>query len=70
MSLKKNKIKTNRSAAKRFKITANGKVLHKRSGTNHFGRRKRANRKRALRIVNVLGHADARRVKRALGKTN
>jgi len=67
--MKTQKIKTKRSAAKRFKITANGKVMHKRSGTNHFGRRKRGNRQRALRIPNVLGPADAHRIRVALGKT-
>ena len=69
MSMKKRKIKTKRAAAKRFKITANGKVVHKRSGNNHFGRRKRGNRKRALRIQNVLGSGDMHRIKKALGKT-
>ncbi|MCK5832459.1 50S ribosomal protein L35 [bacterium] len=66
--MKKRKIKTKRAVAKRFKITANHKVVHKRSGTNHFGRRKRGNRKRALRTPNVLGTADAHRVRKALGK--
>ncbi|RKZ28963.1 50S ribosomal protein L35 [bacterium] len=67
--MKKNKIKTKKGVKKRFKITGNGKVVHKRSGTNHFGRRKRGSRKRALRIQNVLGPNDSKRVRRALGKT-
>ncbi|HHS49861.1 MAG TPA: 50S ribosomal protein L35 [candidate division Zixibacteria bacterium] len=66
--MKKNKIKTKRAAAKRFKITGTGKVVHKRAGTNHFGRRKRGNRKRALRTPNVLGTPDAGRIREALGK--
>lgn len=65
---KKNKIKTNRGAKKRFKITGTGKVVHKRSGTNHFGRRKRGNRRRRLNKDNVLNKADAQRVRQALGK--
>ncbi len=45
---KKLKVKTNRSAAKRFKITANGKILCKRSGKSHLLRKKNRKRKRRL----------------------
>jgi len=62
------KIKTKKGARKRFKVTGTGKIMHKRSGNNHFGRRKRGNRKRALRVPNVLNKSDARRVKQAMGK--
>ncbi len=30
------KVKTNRSVAKRFKITGSGKILHKKSGKRHL----------------------------------
>ena len=65
----KNKIKTRRGVKKRFKITGSGKIVHKRSGTSHFGRRKRGSRKRALRIPNTIGPSDSKRIRRALGKT-
>jgi large subunit ribosomal protein L35 len=42
------KMKTNRSAAKRFKVTATGKVLHKKSGKSHLLRKKSRKRKRQL----------------------
>ncbi len=42
------KMKTNRSAAKRFKVTASGKIMHKRSGKRHLLRKKSAKAKRAL----------------------
>ena len=64
----KNKIKTKKAAAKRFKITGTGKIVHKRAGKIHFGRRKRGNRRRALSIKNTLGPADSKRVRLALGK--
>ncbi len=43
------KFKTNRSAAKRFKITANGKIMHKKSGKSHLLRKKTRKRKRHLK---------------------
>ncbi len=42
------KVKTNRSAAKRFKITATGKILHKKSGKRHLLVKKSRKRKREL----------------------
>ncbi|MCD6489990.1 MAG: 50S ribosomal protein L35 [Thermodesulfobacterium sp.] len=45
----KQKIKTNRSAAKRFKVTATGKILHKKSGKSHLLRKKSRKRKRHLK---------------------
>ncbi|MGC9315969.1 MAG: 50S ribosomal protein L35 [bacterium] len=65
---KKNKIKTRKGVAKRFKVTGTGKIVHHRAGTNHFGRRKRGNRKRALRVQSVLQPCDARAIRRSLGK--
>jgi len=62
------KIKTNKGAKKRFKITATGKVMHKKSGSNHFGRRKRGSRTRSLRVPNVLQTAEKNKIRKALGK--
>lgn len=42
------KVKTNRSAAKRFKVTATGKILRKQSGASHLLRKKSSRRKRRL----------------------
>ncbi len=66
--LKKYKIKTRKSVKKRFKVTGTGKLVHHRSGTIHFGRRKRGSRKRALRILGVVSPGHAKNVRRSLGK--
>lgn len=57
------KMKTKKSAAKRFKITASGKVKYKKAGLRHnLGKRKSPKRKLHLRkaaIVHpsIAGHA-------------
>ncbi|QER41371.1 50S ribosomal protein L35 [Thermodesulfobacterium sp. TA1] len=43
------KMKTNRSAAKRFKVTANGKIMHKKAGKSHLLRKKSRKTKRHLK---------------------
>lgn len=43
------KMKTNKAAARRFKITATGKILHKQAGRRHLNEWKSASRKRNLR---------------------
>lgn len=65
--LKMPKHKTHKGLAKRVKITATGKVRHKRIGAGHLMSGKQAKRRRRLRQPGLLEGADARRVKRALG---
>ena len=43
------KMKTNRAAAKRFKISGTGRVRRPKAGANHFMGNKRPNRLRRLR---------------------
>lgn len=43
------KPKTNKSVAKRFKITATGKIMYKRAGKSHLQRKKSQGAKRRLR---------------------
>lgn len=43
------KMKTNKAAARRFKITATGKILRKQSGKRHINEWKSADKKRNLR---------------------
>ena len=52
--------KTRKSVAKRFKITATGKVLHSRSGKRHLLTGKRPKRRRALGTRKVANPGDAR----------
>ena len=42
------KMKTHRSAAKRYSVTANGKVLRRQAGKGHLLAHKTASRKRSL----------------------
>ncbi|MCD6417640.1 50S ribosomal protein L35 [bacterium] len=62
------KIKTRRGIRRRFKISGSGKVMAYHSGTIHFMRRKRANRKRRLSQKQVLSPADAAKVRKMLAK--
>lgn len=43
------KMKTNKAAARRFKITATGKIMRRQSGKRHLNEWKSANKKRSLR---------------------
>jgi large subunit ribosomal protein L35 len=43
------KMKTNKAAARRFKITATGKILRKQSGKRHINEWKSPDQKRKLR---------------------
>lgn len=63
---KKRKLKTHRGAAKRFKVTAGGKVIRGHSGKRHLTGSKRAGRMRRLRKNTKVNSADAANVKRML----
>ncbi|HET7746163.1 MAG TPA: 50S ribosomal protein L35, partial [Vicinamibacteria bacterium] len=57
---------TNRGAAKRFTVTATGKVKRGHSMKRHILTKKSANRKRGLRKSTLVSDADAANVKRML----
>ncbi len=61
------KLKTNRGAAKRFKITGSGKVVRVRANKSHILTKKNAKRKRRLRQPTLVAKSDMVRVKRMLG---
>ncbi len=63
---KKRKVKTHRGAAKRFKVTAGGKVLRGHSGKRHLTGTKMAGRMRRLRKRTRVHDADAANVKKML----
>ena len=56
------KQKTKKSAAKRFKRTATGKILYRKPGSGHLLAGKSAKRKRQLRKVGVLSDTERKRV--------
>jgi large subunit ribosomal protein L35 len=61
------KMKTNRSAAKRFKVTGKGKVVRRQANKSHILTKKTSKRKRHLRDAKIAQKGDERRVKRMLG---
>ncbi len=61
------KLKTNRGAAKRFKITGSGKVMRVRANKSHILTKKSSKRKRRLRQQTLVAKSDMVRVKRMLG---
>ena len=60
------KSKTNRSAAKRFRLTAKGKVRRNQAFVRHMLTKKTRKRKRQLRHTALVTATDARRIKRLL----
>ena len=48
------KTKTHRGAAKRFRVTRNGKVLHRRANRAHLLGKKSSRRKRRLAQMNQV----------------
>lgn len=60
------KLKTKRSAAKRFKITGTGKIQKRSSHHSHILTKKDAKRKRGLKKWSGIAKADVSRVKRML----
>ncbi len=62
------KMKTRRSAAKRFKTTGSGKIVHCHMGKGHLLSKKSASRKRRLSRRSVVNKTVEKRVKRMLGQ--
>ncbi|HWE36880.1 MAG TPA: 50S ribosomal protein L35 [Isosphaeraceae bacterium] len=61
------KMKTHKGLKKRFKVSATGKVSHKRCGSSHLNSHKSGKQIRRLRKKSVLKiNADARRYRHAL----
>ncbi len=60
------KLKTNRSAAKRFRTTKSGKIKKRKAGRGHILGKKTRKRKRHLRKSDYLSPAEEKRVRRML----
>ena len=60
------KMKSNRSAAKRFKKTASGKFKRSKAYRGHLLTKKASSRKRKLRKSAIVAKADQKRVERML----
>jgi large subunit ribosomal protein L35 len=62
------KMKTNRAARKRFKITGTGLVVRAKAGKRHGMIGKKRSRKRRLLGTTLVASADQARALRMLGK--
>ena len=60
------KMKTRKSAAKRFKLTGTGKVKYKKQGLRHILTKKSSKRKRNLRKTGILSPVAAKRASKML----
>lgn len=60
------KMKTHRGAAKRFKLTASGKVKRSKAYASHILTKKERKRKRNLRQSTLVNKRDADRIKKLL----
>lgn len=57
------KIKTNRSAAKRFKKTGTGKIIFSKSHANHILTKKSTKRKRSLRKSHYIDNTNKKSIR-------
>lgn len=60
------KLKTHRGAAKRFSLTANGKVKRNKAFASHILTKKTTKRKRTLRRATLVASANYKEVKRLI----
>jgi large subunit ribosomal protein L35 len=56
------KMKTKKSASKRYHVTGSGKVTYKKQGLRHILTKKNAKRKRRLRIGATLSPVETKRI--------
>ena len=58
------KLKTNRGAAKRFRVTAKGKIKHRKAFRSHILTKKASKRMRHLRKDGLVDDTNVKQVKR------
>ncbi len=63
------KQKTHSGAKDRFRVTRNGKVLHRHQNKNHILEKKSSRRKRRLDGTSELTGGDKRQAQRLLGRS-
>lgn len=62
------KMKTNRSAAKRFRVSGAGKLRRRKANRSHLLEHKTSRRKRRLGRPTVVAPSDRKHVERLLGR--
>ncbi|GHU53944.1 50S ribosomal protein L35 [Clostridia bacterium] len=60
------KLKTNKSAAKRFKITGTGKFKYSKCNKQHILGKKSPKRKRKLRRPDIVSHSSESKIRELL----
>mgnify|MGYP001809850092 CR=1 FL=1 len=60
------KLKTSKTAAKRFKLSGSGKIMRRKSGNSHMFFHKSESRKRRLDQAAELSKTERKRVRRLL----
>lgn len=60
------KMKTNRGAAKRFKVTGSGKIVRRKAFSSHILTKKTTKRKRGLRLACAVHSSNVKTVKRMI----
>lgn len=58
--------KTNRAAAKRFRVTGSGKIRRASAGKSHLMRGKPANRLRKLKKNRIVDGSDEKRIRQLI----
>ncbi|MEI7615343.1 MAG: 50S ribosomal protein L35 [Actinomycetota bacterium] len=61
------KMKTNKAAAKRFRVTGTGKVMRRKAYKSHILTKKNADRKRQLGQPSLVDGTNLKTVKKLLG---
>ncbi len=61
------KMKTHRGAAKRFRVTANGKIMRRKAFGNHILTKKSATRKRSYNQPAEVAPQDRKKAKKLIG---
>ncbi|MDO9399779.1 MAG: 50S ribosomal protein L35 [bacterium] len=60
------KIKTHKATAKRFKITRNNKILHRKAGQDHFNARESGNTTRNKRRDIIISSTVVKTIKQLM----
>jgi len=62
------KMKTHSASKKRFRLSANGKIVRRKAFKSHILEKKTSKRKRGFRKNDLVGQSDRREVLTLLGK--
>ncbi|MFN4182371.1 MAG: 50S ribosomal protein L35 [bacterium] len=62
------KMKTHKTAVKRFKVTGSGKIVAYKIGKSHLLRKKSSRRKRRLSGIKPVSRAHLPRIRKLLGR--